>query len=47
MKWKKKIKFIGGCKSLFNFEKSIKEVISIYNNSSVYHERNISINRSL
>ena len=28
----KKIKFIGSCKSLFNFEKSIKEVISIYNN---------------
>ena len=41
------LKFIGGCKSLYNFERSLKEVITLYNNTPVYQERNISITRSL
>ena len=41
------LRFVGSCKSILNFEKCIKQVIQIYDNRSIYQERNISITRAL
>ena len=41
------LKFISGCKSIYNFERSLKEFITLYNNMPLYQEGNISITRSL
>ena len=40
------LRFVDSCKSILNFEKSIKKLIEIYDNRNVYQERNISITRA-
>ena len=40
-------KYIGGCKTLYNFKNCLLDVINLYNNSKIYQEKNVSISRSL
>ena len=41
-------KFVGGCKTFYNFKNSIIDIIDLYkNNTRIYQEKNVSISRSL
>ena len=41
------LKYVGTCKTIFNFKNSIKDTISIYSKNKLYVERNLSITRAL
>ena len=40
-------KYIGACKTLFNFRNAIKDIISFYNAKTIYQEKKISITKGL